>query len=87
MKQTEGLLSLFVHRHLVLELAALLSEGAGSIMNPFVTVDLLTPAGAIGSGGRAGEDDGSRCDVGGGGDNVVDAVLLLAHSQSAYVKR
>lgn len=59
MEQAERLLSLLVHRHIMLELAALLSESAGSIVNPLVTVDFLTAADATGGGVRAGEDDGT----------------------------
>lgn len=76
MEQTERLLSLLVHWHFVLEFTPLLSEGAGSIVYPFVTVDLFTAAGAIGGGGGAGEN------IRGGSDDVVDAILLLAYGMS-----
>lgn len=83
MEQTEGLLGLLVHRHLVLELTALLSEGAGPIVYPFVAEDLLTAASTIGGGGGPGEDDRARSGIGGGSNDVVDAMLLFPRSLSA----
>lgn len=43
-EQAQALLGLAVAGHLVLELAALLGEGAGAVMDPLVTVDLLALA-------------------------------------------
>lgn len=78
-EQTKRLLGLLVHGHIVSKFAALLSEGAGSIVNPLVTIDLLTAAGTgrCGDGGRAGENHGTGGGVRSGGNDVVDAVLLL----------
>lgn len=44
MEQTQALLGLAIAGHLVLELASLLSEGAGAIMDPFIAVNLLALA-------------------------------------------
>lgn len=46
MEQAQALLGLAVAGHLVLELAALLGEGAGAVVDPLVTVDLLALASA-----------------------------------------
>lgn len=89
MKQAQALLGLAVARHLVLELAALLGEGAGAVMDPLVTVDLLALATCRDEGvvavvvdattssvilGVAGQDEGVLT-VGVMSDNVVDARL------------
>lgn len=74
-KQTKRLLGLLIHGHFMLELAALLSEGAGSVMDPLVTVDLLTAASAIDGGVGACEGDRARCRARSGSDNVVNVVL------------
>lgn len=44
-EQAQLLLGLLVVGHLVLELAALLGEGAGAVVDPLVAVDLVTPVG------------------------------------------
>jgi hypothetical protein len=41
MVETKGKLSSLVHRHLVFILAAQLSEGTNSLVDPFVTIDFL----------------------------------------------
>lgn len=86
-KQTKRLLSLLVRGHFMLELAALLSEGAGSIMNPLVTIDLLTAASAIDGGVGACERDRARGSVRSGSDDVVDVVLLLVRILSVYLEQ
>lgn len=40
MKQAQRLLRSLVERHLVFVFAALLSKGAGAVVDPFVTIDL-----------------------------------------------
>lgn len=91
-EQAQLLLGLLVVGHLVLELAALLGEGAGAVVDPLVAVDLVAPAGGGGrgvgpddGGGRGGGDDGgASCGVavagdlllGGAGDDGVDAGLF-----------
>lgn len=86
-KQTKRLLSLLVHGHFMLELAALLSEGAGSIMDPLVTVDLLTAASAIDGGLGACESDRARGSARSGSDDIVDMVLCLVRILSVYLEQ
>ena len=90
-EQAQLLLGLSVVRHLVLVLAALLGEGAGSVVDPLVAVDLLAPGAAAGAGavavlgqgtGRGSsveaagrQDEGTTAGAGGRIDNRVDARL------------
>lgn len=87
MEQTQALLGLAVARHLVLELAALLGEGAGAVVDPLVTVDLLALATSGSNQGVAasarsngvvlrvaGQNEGILA-VGGMSDDIVDARL------------
>ena len=64
-EQAQHLLGLAVVGHLVLELAALLGEGAGAVVDPLVAVDLVAAVVVVGVGRSAG--DGAR------GVAVVDA--------------
>lgn len=70
----------------MLELAALLSEGAGSIVDPLVTIDLLTAASAIDSGVGACKGDRTRDSSRSGSDDVVDTVLSSAHSSVSCLR-
>lgn len=88
-EEAQTLLSLAVAGHLVLELAALLGEGADAIVDPLVAVNLLAPAASndkssvltvqVGASGRVvlriGGQDKSILAAGSGSDNVVDARL------------
>lgn len=79
-EETNRYLGLLVRGHLVEELAALLSEGAGAVVDPLVAVDFLTAGQARNQGtvaAAAAQDDGARAAVvGTSGDDGVDAVLL-----------
>lgn len=71
----------------MLKLAALLSEGTGSVMDPLVTIDLLTAAIAIDSGIGACKGDRTRGSSGSGSDDVVDTVLSLARSYVSTLRK
>lgn len=70
----------------MLELAALLSKGAGSIMDPLVAINLLTAASDIDGGVGACEGDRARGCVRSGSDDVVDVILSLVRILSVHLK-
>lgn len=88
MEQAEAVLRHAVVWHLVLVLAALLREGAGSVVDPLVAVDLGALLG-VARGGR-GNGDGSGGGSGGGSgrcDDVVDAGLRRQNRVAEVVSR
>lgn len=80
-EQAQAVLALLVAGHLVLELAALLGEGAGTIVDPLVAVNLLTLGSAVVAVlvVVAGHDNCITVVLGVGslGDDVVDARLYM----------
>lgn len=87
MKETEALLRLLILRHLMLELAALLGEGASAIVNPLIAVNLLSLAvGARNSVHRAGTVGAREHNGAAGGrsvgDNGVDARLIVSQTSA-----
>lgn len=70
MEQAQTHLGLLVGRHLMLELAALLGEGAGAVVDPLVAVNLLALAQVV----VTGQDDGAAAGLASGGRGIDDDV-------------